>query len=122
MKDLEISLDRTDNHLTTMSTELESTGPGESGDGSYVSLSNNERLTNCPACGKVFSSTMAVCLHLQDDLRCGQHLLPTPSAFRVPPKSHAPRVGQYHPKSGYIYDMGQLNTLERMRLDEYEPK
>ncbi|KAI6169808.1 hypothetical protein EDD17DRAFT_1502728 [Pisolithus thermaeus] len=55
---------------------------------------------------------MAVCQHLQDDLRCGQHLIPAPSAFHVPLKTNAPRVGQYHPKSGYIYDMGQLNTLE----------
>ncbi|KIO04423.1 hypothetical protein M404DRAFT_70284, partial [Pisolithus tinctorius Marx 270] len=40
----------------------------------------------------------------------------------VPPKSHVLQVSQYHPKSGYIYDMGQLNTLECTRLDEHEPK
>ncbi|KAI6118588.1 hypothetical protein EV401DRAFT_2057589 [Pisolithus croceorrhizus] len=56
---------------------------------------------------------MAVCQHLQDDPRCGQHLISAPSAFCV---------GQYHLKSGYIYDMGQLNTLECMQLDKHKPK
>ncbi|KAG1900840.1 uncharacterized protein F5891DRAFT_1128385 [Suillus fuscotomentosus] len=51
-----------------------------------------------------------ICLMIQDLYSgCSQRLIPPPLAF--------PR---FHPTSGYIYDLGQPNTFERMKQDDFK--
>ena len=68
-------------------------------------------------CKEVYPSATAVCEHLDSDPRCGQGFLPTPSAFRVPEKPDKPRIGRFHPTSGYVYGLNDSNTFERMKQD-----
>ena len=73
----------------------------------------------CPVCRQVFPLTNAVCEHLYDDPGCSHKFIPTPSAFTVPDRSpDKPRTGQFHPTSGYIYNLSDSNTFERMRQED----
>ena len=64
----------------------------------------------------MFPSVTVVCEHLHSDPGCSQRFLPTPSAFRIPEKSpDKPRIGRFHPTSGYIYNLDDVNTFERMK-------
>jgi len=73
----------------------------------------------CPVCREVFPSTDAVCEHLYNDPRCSHKFIPTPSAFTVPDRSpHKPCTGRFHPTSGYIYNLSDSNTFERMRQED----
>ena len=71
--------------------------------------------TPCPVCKTVYPSAISVCEHLYNDPGCGQKFLSTPSAFRVPEKSaDKPRIGRFHPTSGYVYGLNDSNSFERL--------
>ena len=74
----------------------------------------------CPVCKQVFPSTNAVCAHLHDDPGYSQKFIPPPSAFTVPEKSpDKPRTGRFHPTSGYIYNLSDLNTFEQIKREDH---
>ena len=68
----------------------------------------------------MFPLATDVCEHLHNDPGCGKKFLLTPSAFHVPEKTpDKPRIGQYHPTSGYIYSLSDSNTFEQMKQGKY---
>lgn len=73
----------------------------------------------CPVCKQVFPSTNAVCTHLHNDPGCSWKFIPPPSAFTVPKKSlDKPHAGRFHPMSGYIYNLSNSNTFERIKQED----